>query len=113
MSDRGSGLKDAVVPFAPKLNARSDANDPLEKAGHVILDMVRQAADNAQASNQQALESNRKLSAQLRAAEDWIRELEAKVHHHEDRVDRAERWLHHVSVEIEEKFFGRDKAASR
>jgi hypothetical protein len=93
MSDRGSGSKDAVVSFAPKLNARSDVNDPLEKAGHVILDMVRQVAGNAQANNQQALESNRKLSAQLRAAEDRIRELEAKVHHHEHRADRAERWF--------------------
>ena len=111
----GPGAKDAVVPIslAPKLNARSAPNDPLEQAGHLILDMVRQAAGNAQASNQQAVESSRKLSAHLRAAEDRIRELEAKVRHHEDRADRAERWLHHVSVEIEEKFFGREKAASR
>jgi hypothetical protein len=111
----GSGAKDAVIPIplAPKLNARSAPNDPLEQAGHLILDMVRQAADNAQASHQQAVESNHKLSAQLRGAEDRIRELEAKVRHHEDRADRAERWLHHVAVEIEEKFFGREKAASR
>ena len=47
-----SGAKEAVIPLAAKLNARSDANDPLERAGHVILDMVRQAADNAQASHQ-------------------------------------------------------------
>jgi hypothetical protein len=58
------------------------------------------------------VESNHKLSAQLRAAEDRIRELEAKAHHYEDRADRVERWLHHVSIEIEEKFFGREKAAS-
>jgi hypothetical protein len=51
---------------------------------------------------------SRKLSAQLRGAEDRIRELEAKVHQHEDRADRAERWLHQVSVEIEQKFFGRE-----
>jgi hypothetical protein len=48
------------------------------------------------------------LSAQLRAAEDRIRELEAKVRHHQDRADRAERWLHQISVEIEQKFFGRE-----
>jgi hypothetical protein len=110
-----SGSKDAVIaiPFAPKLNARSAPDDSLERAGHLILDMVQQAAGNAQASYQEAVEAAHKLSAQLRAAEDRIRELEAKVHHHEDRADRAERWLHHVSVEIEEKFFGREKAASR
>jgi ABC-type transporter Mla subunit MlaD len=111
----GSGAKDAVIPIplAPKLNARPNTNDSLEQAGDLILDMVRQAADNAQASYQEAAETTRKLSAQLRAAEDRIRELEAKGRHHEDRADRAERWLHHVAVEIEEKFFGRDKAASR
>jgi hypothetical protein len=108
MSDRGSGPTEPVTPLAPKLNARSDPNDPLEKAGHLILDMVRQAAVNAQASYQQAAEMSRKQSAQLRGAEDRIRELEAKVRQHEDRTDRAERWLHQVSVEIEQKFFGRE-----
>ena len=101
MSDRGSGSTEAVIPLAPKLNARSDPNDPLEKAGHLILDMVRQAAVNAQASYQQTAEMSRKLSAQLRGAEDRIRELEAKVRQQEERADRAEKWLHQVSVEIE------------
>jgi hypothetical protein len=112
MSDRGSGTTEAVVPFAPKGNARADANDPLEKAGHLILDMIRQAAGDAQARYQLAIDTSRKLSGQLRGAEDWIKELEAKLRYHEDRADRAERWLHHVSVEIEDKFFGRDKAAA-
>ena len=54
----------------------------------------------------------RKLAAQLRGAENRMKELEAKIRHQEDRADRAEKWLHHISVEIEDKFFGRDKAAS-
>jgi hypothetical protein len=53
----------------------------------------------------QALETTDKLSAELRAAEGRIRELKAKVRHHQDRADRAEKWLHQVSVEIEQKFF--------
>ena len=69
MSDRGSDQTEAVVPFAPKLNPRSDLSDPLGKAGHLILDMVRQASGNARASYQQAAEMSRKLSAQLRSAE--------------------------------------------
>jgi hypothetical protein len=97
-----------VVPFAPKLTARSDPNDPLDKAGHLILDMVGRAASIAEANYQQAVEMSRKLSAQLRGAEDRMRELEAKVRQHADRADRAERWLHQVSVEIEQKFFGRE-----
>jgi hypothetical protein len=48
------------------------------------------------------------LSAQLRAAEDRIRELEANVRHHQERADRAEKWLYQISVEIERSFFGRD-----
>ena len=31
MSDRGSGPTEAVIPLAPKLNARPDPSDPLEK----------------------------------------------------------------------------------
>jgi hypothetical protein len=108
MSDRGSGPTEAVIPLAPKLNARSDPSDPLEKAGLLILDMVGQAASIAEANYQKAVEVSRKLSAQLRGAEDRIRELEANARHHQERADRAERWLHQVSVEIEQKFFGRD-----
>ena len=108
MSDRGSGPTEAVIPLAPKLNARSDPNDPLDKAGHLILDMVGQAASIAEANYQQAVEVSRKLSAQLRGAEDRIRELEATVRQHAERADRAERWLHQVSVEIEQKFFARE-----
>jgi hypothetical protein len=42
-----------------------------------------------------------------------MRELEAKVRHHQDRADRAEKWLYQISVEIEQKFLGQEKAASR
>jgi chromosome segregation ATPase len=109
MIDRGSGSTDAAVPLAPKLNTRA-ANDPLEKAGQMILDMVRQAAGGAQASYQQAAEAIRKLSAQLRGAEDRIRELEATLHQQEDRADRAEKWLYQISVEIEQKLLdGNDR----
>jgi hypothetical protein len=47
-------------------------------------------------------------SAQLRAAEERIKELEAKVRLLEDRADRAERWVYKIWVEIEQKFFGGD-----
>jgi chromosome segregation ATPase len=50
------------------------------------------------------------VSAQLRAAEQRIRELEAKVRHLEDRADRAERWVYKIWVEIDQKFFGGDAA---
>jgi len=37
-----------------------------------------------------------------------IKELEAKVRYHDDRADRAERWVYKIWVEIEQKFFGGD-----
>jgi hypothetical protein len=49
------------------------------------------------------------VSAQLRAAE---QRLEAKVRHLEDRLDRAERWVYKIWIEIEQKFFGGDAARS-
>lgn len=106
MSERGSGATEAVVPFAPKSVARSDPNDPLEKAGHLILDMVRQAAGNAQASYQHAVETSRKLAAQLQGAEDRMKELESKIRYQQDRADRAEKWLYQISQEIEQKLLG-------
>jgi hypothetical protein len=86
MSDRGSGAGQTVVPLATKSNVRSEAGgDPLDAAGKAILGSLHRAASAAEANYQQALEMTDKLSAGLRAAEDRIRELEAKVRHHQDR----------------------------
>ena len=105
MSNGGSGKTESVIPFAPKLNLRSEAANPLDAAGQTILDVLRQAAAAAEANNQQAREVAHKLSAQVLAAEDRIRELEASVSYHQDRADRAERWMYQISVEIEQSFF--------
>ena len=110
MSDRGSGAAEAVVPFAPKPNAKPEAGDPLDRAAQAILGLLHRAAADAEANYQQALEMTRQLSAQLRAAEDRIGKLEAHARHHQERAERAERWLYQISVEIEQKFFGRTEA---
>jgi hypothetical protein len=93
-----------------KLNLRSEAADPLDAAGQTILDVLRQAAAAAEANNQQAREVAHKLSAQVLAAEDRIRELVASVSHHQDRADRAERWMYQISVEIEQSFFAEENS---
>ena len=105
MGNRGAGVAEAVVPFAPKVNARSEAGDPLDRAGQAILGLLHQAANTAEANNQKAMEMAHKLSAEFRAAEGRIRELQAKVRHHQDRADRAEKWLYQISMEIERIFF--------
>ena len=102
MSNNGAGAPKSVVPLAPKLDAKSDE---LDRAGHAILDALRQAAGGVEAKHQQAVETTHKLFAQLRSAEDRIKELETRVRLHADRAERAEKWLYQVSVEIEQKFF--------
>ena len=105
MSNRNAAVADAVVPFAPKLNGRSETGDTLDRAGQAILGLLNRAASAAEANCQQAVEIANKLSGQVRAAEGRIRELEAQVRH--QRADRAEKWLYQISVEIEQNFFGR------
>jgi len=108
MSNRSSDAAQTVVPLATQSNASEAGGDPLDAAGKAILGSLHRAASAAEANYQQALEMADKLSAGLRAAENQIRELEAKVRHHQDRADRAEKWLYQVSVEIEQIFFGRE-----
>jgi hypothetical protein len=113
MSNRNAVVADAFVPFAPKSNGRSETGDTLDRAGQTILGLLNRASSAAEANYQQAVEIANKLSGQVRAAEGRMRELEAQVRHHQDRADRAEKWLYQISVEIEKTFFGQEKAASR
>jgi hypothetical protein len=110
MSDRGAGAPETVLQFAPKPNAKPEAGDPLDRAAQAILGLLHRAAADAEVNYQQALDKTRQLSAQLRAAEDRLRELEAHARHQQERAERAERWLYQISVEIEQKFLGRTEA---
>jgi hypothetical protein len=76
------------------------------------MDLLHRAAVSADASYQRAIEVADKLSAQLRASEDRMRELEAKVRFHHERADRAEKWLYHISLQIEQDFFGGEASQS-
>jgi hypothetical protein len=112
MSNRGEGAAESVIPIsaAPKLNSRAEVVD---RAAQTILGTINRAATTVQASYRQGLEINSKLATQLRAAEQRISELEVKARYHEDRADRAEKWLYQISVEIEQKFLGRDAENSQ
>ena len=85
MSNHNAAVADAVVPFAPKLNRRSETGDTLDRAGQAILGLLNRAASAAEANCQQAAEMANKLSGQV----------------------RAEKWLYQISGEIEQNFFGR------
>ena len=115
MSSRGEGAPEPAIPIslAPKLNSRAEPSDPLDRAGQTILGTINRAVTTVQASYRQGLEINSKLTAQLRTAEDRIRELEGKARYHEDRADRAEKWLYKISVEFEQKFLGMNEGNSQ
>jgi septal ring factor EnvC (AmiA/AmiB activator) len=102
MSNNSGGTPKTVIPFAPKLDTRSDE---LDRASHAILEVLHQAVATTEAKYQQAVEKTHQLSAQLRSVEGRVKDLEAQVLHHEARADRAEDWLYQISVDIEQKFF--------
>ena len=106
MGSGGADIREAVIPFAPPArDPVPDNTDQLDRAGQTILGLLHQAADAAEKNSQHALKVARDLSLQLQAAEGRIRDLEADVRYHQERADRAEKWLYQISVEIEERFF--------
>jgi hypothetical protein len=73
--------------------------------GQSILGLLHRAAGIAEENSNHALGVAHKLSLQLRAAEDRIKDLEAAALYAQERAERAEKWLHQISVEIEQRFF--------
>jgi len=74
--------------------------------------LINQAADITEAGLQVAREAAEKLADQLRAAQNRINQLEANIRYYQDRTGRAEKWLHQISSEIEQRFFGANDGRS-
>src|SRR5690349_2776620 len=110
MSSREPVAAEAPIPLAPKLSAKPYGGDPIDQAAQAILGLVHRTAADAEAKNKQILGKRQGLSGDLRAAEGRIRELEAQVQHHEQRADRAEKWLYRIAMEMEQQFLGGDAA---
>ena len=111
-SSGGVHESESVIPFASK-NAAPDNADQLDRAGQTILQLLHKAAGVAEANSKHALDMAQKLSHQLRTAEDRIAQLEAEVGIYQDKADRAERWLHKVYTEIEDRFLQQDDGRRR
>ena len=94
----GDRVSEKIVPSP-------NDGDLLDRAGNALLGMLQQAAAITEENSKRALDVAHELSGKLRAAEDRIRELEADIRYYKDRADRADQWLHHISVEIEQRFF--------
>ena len=67
--------------------------------------MLQEAVDVAKENCDRALELAHKLSLQLRGAEDRIAQLEGDCRHYQERAARAEKWMHRIHSEIEDRFF--------
>jgi hypothetical protein len=101
---------DTVTEYDPETDApftespATSKNDQLDVAGQTILGLLRKAASAAEANSRYAIETEQKLSEQLRAAENRIAELEAENHLYRDRSERAEEWLRRIYSEIQGRF---------
>ena len=84
-------------------SAASNDGDQLDASGQTILKLLHKAAGAAEANSKHALEMAQTLSHQLRAAENRVAELEAEVQFNREKADRAEKWLHKIFTEIEER----------
>jgi exonuclease VII small subunit len=102
MDENRAGTPEQVIAFAPKGGPRSHGT-LVEEAGEAIVAKIQKAADLSNENCDRAMKLAHKLSMKLRAAEDRINQLEAKVELLRDRAVRAERWLQTIQKEIEEK----------
>jgi hypothetical protein len=75
--------------------------------------LLGRAADTAKEDCVRAMDLAHKLTFQLRAAEERVRELEGEAVHFRDRALRAEEWLQHIHNEVEQTFFQRKEGNPR
>jgi hypothetical protein len=100
------------IPFAPKPKEARGDGDAVDRSGQAIVSLLQQAAETANANCDRAMDLAHKLSMQLRAAEERIREVEIEMRHYQDRAQRAEQWLVRIYNDIEQKFFEKAPAAA-
>jgi len=93
-----------VVPFGAKTQERpASGADNLDTAGQTIVGLLQQAAGMAEQNSRHALEVAQRLSQQLQDAKGRIRDLEADVKYYQERAERADRWMAHISSEIQQR----------
>jgi hypothetical protein len=105
MNQRASNTPEQVLKFAPR-DRPSESGDPTDEAGEALMALLQQAADLSNDNCERAMMLAHKLSLDLRAAEDRIKELQGAVDHYEKRAVRAEQWLQRILKEVEEKLIG-------
>jgi len=76
----------------------------VDDAGHSILALLQRAADEAKENTTRAMELAARLSSELHAAEDRLRQLEAESAQYRDRASSAEAWMLRIQNELEQTF---------
>jgi len=94
-----------IVPFAPAPKGQQDTDSIADDSGRTIVALLQKAADMANEDCKRAMDLAHKLSFQLRASEERVREAEAEAAHFRDRAARAEAWLVRIHNEVEQMFF--------
>jgi len=94
-----------IVPFAPTPKWQQDTGATADDSGRTIVALLQKAADMANEDCKRAMDLAHKLSFQLRASEERVREAEAEAAHFRDRAARAEAWLVRIHNEVEQMFF--------
>jgi hypothetical protein len=105
MSSYAPDKAGTIVPFAPTPKVQQETNVVADDSGRTIVALLQKAADMAKEDCARAMDLAHKLSFQLRAAEERLREAEADVAHFRDRAARAEQWLLRIHNEVEQTFF--------
>src|SRR5262249_16102905 len=100
-----------IVPFAPGPKVQHDTGIMADASGRTIVAMLQMAADMANEDCKRAMDLAHKLSFQLRASEERLREAEAEATHFRDRAARAEAWLVRIHNEVEQMFFSKRERA--
>jgi hypothetical protein len=102
MNQRRGETPEQVRKFAPKRKPQNNAS-ATDDAGNALLAMLHEAAKLSHENRDSILAVAHRLSVELRAAEDRVKELETDVAHNRERALRAEKWLERIESEIEAK----------
>jgi hypothetical protein len=102
-----------IVPFAPTPKGQPDPNTAADESGRSIVALLQKAADMAKEDCARAMDLAHKLSFQLRASEERLREAEVEAAHFRDRATRAEAWLMRIHNEVEQTFFQKKERDAR
>jgi hypothetical protein len=113
MSTHAPDDPNALVPFAPKPKGQPATNFVADDSGRTIIALLQKASEKTKEDSARATDVANRLSFQLRAAEERVREAEAEVAHFRERATRAEAWLLRIHNEAEQLFFQKNEREPR